>query len=69
MLVQQEVFFESEGNVAFVTDMEKVAGKLDIAFVVDRENATLCCCQRWGGRIGYSGSSVISDALIYVNQR
>lgn len=26
----------SEGNVAFVTDMEKVAGKLDIAFVVDR---------------------------------
>lgn len=27
---------KSEGNVTFVTDMEKVAGKLDIAFGVDR---------------------------------
>lgn len=27
---------KSEGNVAFVTDMEKIVGKLDITFVVDR---------------------------------
>lgn len=39
---------KSEGNVTFVTDMEKIAGKLDIAFVVIGESISHLCCQRMG---------------------
>ncbi|MFR5659321.1 MAG: hypothetical protein ACLUDU_15715 [Butyricimonas faecihominis] len=39
---------KSEGNVTFVTDMEKVAGKLNIVFVVDRGEYFALYCQRMG---------------------
>ena len=59
---------KSEGSVSCVTDMEKMAGELNLAFVVDRGTYSASLVREWGGWICSTGPLVINHRCYYLTE-